>query len=153
LKPPQLAASLTRRCFVLLDANAVANHSADSGQDDRRWYTESAAESCYPYSTNECSDERAHDHSIDRPAKLSRPRLSKAANRVGTAFDCMLHFFPCGASVGGLFHFDRGTISGHRACVKYSGPLVAARSARRPNHQPLRRRTGDRSRANKAPVR
>jgi hypothetical protein len=78
--------------LLFLDANAIANHSADSGQDDRRWYTEGAAESCYPYSPDECSDERANDYSIDRPTKLSRPRLSEAANRVSTAFDCMLHF-------------------------------------------------------------
>jgi hypothetical protein len=38
-----------------------------------------------------------------------------------------------------------GTVSGHRACVKYSGPL-AAPFARHPTPQPLRRRIGNRSR-------
>jgi hypothetical protein len=91
LRPPQLAASLAPRCSVLFDAHAVANHSTDSGQDDRRWYTDSSAESSNAYSTKKYSDERANDYSIDRPTKLFRPRLSETANRVGTAFDCMLH--------------------------------------------------------------
>jgi hypothetical protein len=99
---------LAPRCSVLFDANAVANHSTDSGQDDRRWYTDSAAESSNAYSTKKYSDERANDYSIDRPTKLFRPRLSETANRVGTAFDCVLHCpIPVRRAtlVGGPFRF------------------------------------------------